>query len=82
MGIPVLATPLSCDGIRVRHGESAWLAEVDGFADAIVQLLGDAPRRRGLAEKGRALIEAEYSRTQTADRYERLYEEVLRGRLK
>ena len=32
MGIPVVATPLSVDGIAVRDGESALIAEVDDIA--------------------------------------------------
>lgn len=76
MGIPVAATPLSVDGIHVKHGESAWIAAVDKMAAAVVRLLRDKGLRHRLSIHGRALIEAEYSWAQTASRYERLYDEV------
>ena len=76
MGIPVAATPLSFDGIHVRHGESAWIAAVDKIAAGVIRLLGDKGLRRRLSMNGRALIEAEYSWAQTASRYEQLYDEV------
>ena len=76
MGIPVVATPLSVDGIRVRHGESAVVAPVDRIAEETARLLRDDALRERLSRKGRALIEAEYSWERTADSYERLYDEI------
>jgi glycosyltransferase involved in cell wall biosynthesis len=79
-GIPVVATPLSVDGIKVRDGESAIVAPVERFADETARLLRDESLREGLSLKGRALIEAEYSWERTADSYERLYNEICRLR--
>ncbi len=76
MGIPVAATPLSVDGIHVKHGESAWIADVDGMAAAVLRLLRDEELRQRLSANGRALIEAEYTWAGVASRYERLYDEV------
>ena len=76
MGIPVVATPLSVDGIDVRHGESAWVAAVDNIAEGAIRLIQDKGLWQRLSRQGRALIEAEYSWAQTASRYERLYDEV------
>ncbi len=76
MGIPVVATPLSVDGIHVRHGESAIVAPVDQIAAETARLLRDDALRERLSRKGRALIEAEYSWERTADSYERLYDEI------
>ena len=75
-GIPLVATPLSVDGINVRHGESAIIAPVDRFAEETARLLKDAALRQKLAETGRALIEAEYSWARAADSYQRLYDEI------
>ena len=80
MGIPVVATPLSVDGINVIDGESAIVAPVDRMAEATARLLRDDAARESLSRKGRALIEAEYSWTRTADSYERLYDELCRLR--
>ncbi|MCY3865154.1 MAG: glycosyltransferase family 4 protein [Chloroflexi bacterium] len=76
MGIPVVATPLSVDGIQVRHGESAIVAPVDRIAEETARLLRDDALRERLSRNGRALVEAQYSWERTADSYERLYDEI------
>ncbi len=80
MGIPVVATPLSVDGIDVRGGESALIAEVDDIAGKTIELLGDSARRQRLSHNGRALIQARYSWERTAASYEQLYEEICSAR--
>ena len=80
LGIPVVATPLSVDGIDVRDGESAVMAPVDQIAQKTIELLGDASLRDRLSKNGRELIESRYSWSQTADRYERLYDEICRAK--
>ena len=76
MGIPVVASPLSVDGINVRDGESAIVAPIERFADETARLLRDQSLRERLSLKGRELIEAEYTWERTADSYERLYNEI------
>jgi glycosyltransferase involved in cell wall biosynthesis len=76
MGCPVVATPLSVDGIAARDGHEAVIAPLEGIAPAVVRLLGDAPLRETLAVNGRALIEARYSWGRVAAMYETLYEEI------
>ncbi len=80
MGIPVAATPLSVDGINVRDGESALVAEVDKIAAKTIELLGDSALRERLSQGGRALIESQYSWEKTASSYERLYDDICRAR--
>lgn len=80
MGAPVVATPLSVDGINVQHGESAIIAPVNRIAAETLQLLRDDARRESLSRTGRALIEAEYSWERTADSYEGLYDDICRLR--
>lgn len=77
MGIPVVGTPLSMDGIHVVHGESAWVADVEQIAEGVVTLLHDVGLQRRLSVAGRALIEAQYSWARTAERYDALYDEVI-----
>ena len=79
MGMPVLATPLSVDGIDVVDGQSVALAERETMADRTVELLHDADLRARLGRQGRALVEAKYSWTQVADMYERLYAQICAG---
>lgn len=76
MGIPLVATPLSVDGIAVRDGESAIIAPVAAIADRSLAVLQDAELRGRLSRNGRALVEAEYSWARTASSYERLYDEI------
>ncbi|MYD09896.1 MAG: glycosyltransferase [Chloroflexi bacterium] len=80
MGIPVVATPLSLDGINARPGESALVAEADDIAAATIDLLGDQGLRERLSRGGRALIESQYSWARTASSYERLYDEICQAK--
>ena len=80
MGIPVIATPLSFDGIAISDGESAIAAELGEMPDQVVKLLHDRDLRSKLSRGGRRLIEARYNWAQVADSYERLYEEICQLR--
>lgn len=76
MGCPVLASPLSVDGIAARAGQEVALAAPDAFAERAVQLLQDDSLRAALAMRGRALIETHYSWARVADAYEALFREI------
>lgn len=80
MGTPVVATPLSVDGIHARNGESAIVAPVERIAAETLRLLNDEALRKRLSIHGRGLIEAQYSWEKTASSYEALYDEI--GRLR
>ena len=79
IGIPLVATPLSLDGIAVRHGHSAIVAEVNEFADATAALLRDEKLQAQLSQQGRQLVENEYTWDRAATRYERLFDEITRA---
>lgn len=76
MGIPLVATPLSLDGIAVRHGQSAIVAEVTEIAAATLDLLRDETLRSRLTNGGRELVEKQYDWQRAAVRYEQLYDEI------
>lgn len=76
MGCPVIATPLSADGIAVRDGHDIVLAPLEQFAERVVNLLNDTSLCAALSVNGRALIAARYDWAQVADAYERLYAAV------
>ncbi len=79
MRTAVVATPLSCDGIEVTHGENVFLARrADEFIKAILRLIQDAPLRRQIARGGCALVERQYTWRRVADLYEALFEQVAR----
>lgn len=79
MGCPVIATPLSMDGISVQDGESALIANADAndFADEIVKALRDPALRERLSSNGQRVIAQGYNWAAVADRYETLYSEIL-----
>ena len=76
-GLPVAATPLSCEGIQVVEGESVLLGrDADELAAAVIRLLHDAGLRRRIAEGGQRLVRRNHAWPQVADRYEALYNAV------
>ena len=78
MGCPVIATPLSVDGIDVTDGLDALVAEGDALVEGIVRVLQDGDLQNRLSTNGRKLIESRYSWDHVAKRYEALYEQVAR----
>jgi hypothetical protein len=58
-GVPVVTTVAGEEGIA--HGGGAVVADVPGFADAVVALLSDPARRARLAAAGRAAVLAAHS---------------------
>lgn len=77
IGCPVIATPLSLDGIDVRDGHDTLIAEGDAMIDAIVRLMNDKALQNQLADNGRTLIEQQYSWSRVGDLYEQLYKDIL-----
>jgi len=77
MEVPVVATPLSCDGIAVHPGQDVLLGGTPQIlAREVIALLGDEGLRRRLGHAGRILVTREYSWEAVASRYETLYAEV------
>jgi len=77
MGCPVIATPLSVDGIAVRSGVHALVAEGEHLISATRRLLSDPALAESLGTQGRALVEEQYSWAGVAARYRALYTEVI-----
>jgi glycosyltransferase involved in cell wall biosynthesis len=76
---PVVATPLSCEGIPVTHGRNVLLGETDDeLIDHVIHLLRDSGLRQTLRRNGRRLIEAHFTWQRVADQYESLYQQVIR----
>ena len=82
MEMPVVATPLSCDGIPVTHGRDVLLGETDDeLIDHVIRLLRDGSLRQTLRRNGRRLIEEHFTWQRVADQYESLYQQVIREHL-
>ena len=59
-GVPVVSTPIGCEGIRGLDGEHLVITERDGFADAITRLLADPAHACRLASAARFLAREHY----------------------
>lgn len=80
MSMPVVATPLSCEGIDAKDDHNVILAKTSKeFADNIVKLLSDAVLRDKLANNGRITVENTYSWHSKAVALEKIFREVLRS---
>lgn len=76
MGCPVVATPLSVDGIAVTNGQDALVSDGAALVQDIVRVLQDDELRKQLSTNGRKLIETRYSWDRVAEMYLDLYEAV------
>lgn len=61
LGVPVVTTPLGCEGLGVRDGEHLVIRDIDQFAASIVSILGDPTNGEQLGANGRGFVEAHYS---------------------
>ena len=78
MEVPVVATPLSCEGIRVTEGEDVLLASTpEDLAAAATRILVDGGLRREIGAGGRRLVLRDHTWERAADLYEGVYAEVV-----
>jgi glycosyltransferase involved in cell wall biosynthesis len=59
-GLPVVSTPVGCEGIAAEDGRHLVVASRDGFAEAIAGLLHAPDRGAALAAEARLLVQREY----------------------
>jgi glycosyltransferase involved in cell wall biosynthesis len=79
METPVVATPLSCDGIPVVQGRHVMLGETDDdLVQHALRLFHDPGLRQTLRRSGRRLIEEQFTWQRVTDQYESLYQQVIR----
>ncbi|MBI4759040.1 MAG: glycosyltransferase [Chloroflexi bacterium] len=77
MGIPVVSTTAGAEGIAARPGEDILIADdPTTFAQQVVSLLNDEERRKKMAARGRALMEASYDWAVIVPRLERVYSQL------
>jgi glycosyltransferase involved in cell wall biosynthesis len=76
---PVVATPLSCEGIPVLQGHHVLLGITDDdLVKNVFQLFKDNKLRQQMALNGRQLVEQRFTWARVADMYETLYRQVIR----
>jgi glycosyltransferase involved in cell wall biosynthesis len=79
-GKAVVTTPRGTDGLLPRDGEPLPLViaeTAEAIATETAALLRDAPRRRALGERARALVAAQHGIDAYAARTERAYAELM-----
>lgn len=77
MNIPVIASPISMEGIAAKDGEQVIVSDVNSMAETVLHLLKNPILQQKLAQNGRPLIEANYSWRSVTDRYQTLYRELI-----
>ncbi len=79
MGKPIVATPLSCDGIPALHGQNVLIAQTDEeLAKNAILLLKNAKLREIMIRSGRQLVEQQFTWAHVADLYEDLYLQIIK----
>lgn len=74
MGKAMVTTSLGCEGIGLRHGQEALLADTpEAFAQATLTLLADEKRREDLSAQALRFVAARYSWPQIVPRLEAVY---------
>jgi glycosyltransferase involved in cell wall biosynthesis len=77
---PLVAHPLSCEGIDVKDGESVLFATHPAeFRDNILLLLGNKELRNKMGEAGRDLVCKKYSYASIGNKLSQLYLEVQKS---
>ncbi len=80
-GVPVVATPLSAEGLGLEHGRNVMLAESpEALGDAVASLLDDPERACALAAAGRAEARARWAMAAVAAETVRLCQATVSAR--
>jgi glycosyltransferase involved in cell wall biosynthesis len=77
MAKPVVSTTVGAEGLALKNDREFVAADdPQAFADAVVALIHDEPRRRALGEAGRSLVVERYSWPQVAREFEAQCQQV------
>ena len=67
-GLPVVSSPVGCEGIDAEHDRHLLIADRDRFAAALIDALADPARMNALAAEGRQLAQTRYDWTAIGNR--------------
>lgn len=77
-GVPVVSTTVGAEGLPVQHGHHLAIADhPQAFADACLDLLGNAAQRRRFVENGRALVRRCFDWSSLSPMIERAWEHAI-----
>jgi glycosyltransferase involved in cell wall biosynthesis len=80
MKTPIVTTSIGCEGIDVQDGVSVRIEdEPEGFADAVVDLLGNAALRETLIRNGYELVSSRYDWPIIHKTADALYQRLIEG---
>jgi glycosyltransferase involved in cell wall biosynthesis len=80
MGVPVVATPVGCEGIEASHGEQLLIGGNEReFSDHVVALLTDPARRATIRDAARQLAQRRYRWQSVAEMFEGVYADAARS---
>jgi polysaccharide biosynthesis protein PslH len=78
-GMPVVTTSIGAEGIRVKDGDNALVADTaESFARAIIRLLREPDLAMHLSKSGRQTVEAYYNWRDVYWSWEEVYETAAR----
>lgn len=79
MGKAIVSTSVGAEGLALNAGEEILIADAPRpFADAVIRLLTDVPRRRHIGENGRARVERDYDWCSIGEKLYQLYTKIAR----
>ncbi|HHB93509.1 MAG TPA: glycosyltransferase [Thioploca sp.] len=77
LGLPVVSTTIGAEGMGLKNGETALIAdEVDSFAEAVSHLYNDSKLWNKLSQQGRNYIEEQYGETAVKNKLQTILAEV------
>jgi glycosyltransferase involved in cell wall biosynthesis len=75
----IVTTSIGCEGINLKHEDSALFAETpEEFASSVLRLFNDSALRTKLGEKAYANVVAGYNWKTKGEELDRVYQTVLR----
>ncbi len=79
-GVPVVATSLAINGLRLASPESVWTADdPDGFATAVLSALASPEEQKRRSARAYHIVEAYHDRSRIVDELAFRFEDVLAG---
>jgi sugar transferase (PEP-CTERM/EpsH1 system associated) len=71
---PIVSTAIGAEGFAVQPGRELCIADTpDGFAQAVLKLLGDTAYAQSMGQAGRAFVQANYDWSMIIPRLEAVY---------
>lgn len=77
---PLVTTSIGCEGIDVKHGETALIADTpEDFSRHVIELLRNGELRRRLVKNGFELARTTYEWSVIGEAMEKFYQDILRS---